>query len=121
MDVVYVTGNSTGISNYDDHDVAKAYLPISEWLGCLSNATYVVTNSFHCCVFATHFNRRLGVIMLSGEAKGMNSRMETLSEIRENRMTVIEGNRFDDLLNVFAGGGFKPNGGHSGRAFLACL
>ena len=74
LEVVYVTGNSK-IDCYK-----KTYATISEWLCLVDNATYVITNSFHGCVFSLLFNKNFGVVPLTGKSAGMNSRIKTLSK-----------------------------------------
>jgi len=70
--VVYVSGNA-------QHDkYAKTYATIPQWLYLVDHAGYVVTNSFHCGVFSLLFQRRFGIVPLSGEAAGMNSRFDSL-------------------------------------------
>ncbi len=72
LQVVYVTGNGV----LDKRE--KVFATIPEWLSLVDNAEYVVTNSFHCCVFSVLFGRRFGVMKLKGKFAGMNTRMESL-------------------------------------------
>lgn len=72
MEVVYVAGNGT-ISKRK-----QAYLTVPEWIGYVDHAAAVLTNSFHCAVFATQFQKPFGVVPLVGQNAGMNSRMESL-------------------------------------------
>lgn len=72
LEVVYVTGNGV----LDKRE--KRFATIPEWLSLMDNAEYVVTNSFHCCVFSTLFGKKFGVVKLSGKFSGMNTRMESL-------------------------------------------
>ena len=74
LDIVYITGNS----KFDRFK--KLYLTIHEWLYYLDNAAYVVTNSFHCCVFSLLFQKKVIPILLSGKDKKMNSRINELFE-----------------------------------------
>lgn len=75
LEIVYVTGNGK-IDKYE-----KTFATIPEWLSLIDNAEYVVTNSFHCCVFSLIFSKQFGVLPLTKALSGMNSRIETLSEI----------------------------------------
>lgn len=75
LEVVYVTGNGK-IDRYE-----KTFATIPQWLSLIDNAEYVVTNSFHCCVFSLLFEKKFGVVPLTKTLAGMNSRIETLSEI----------------------------------------
>lgn len=75
LQVVYVTGNSV----VDRRE--KWFATIPEWLFLVDHAEYVVTNSFHCCVFSVLFEKRFAVIPLKGAAGGMNARMDSLFEL----------------------------------------
>jgi len=75
LEIVYVTGNGK-IDRYE-----KTFATIPQWLSLIDNAEYVVTNSFHCCVFSLLFEKKFGVVPLTKTLAGMNSRIETLSEI----------------------------------------
>lgn len=72
LDVVYVTGNGV----IDSRE--KFFATIPEWIYLIDNAEYVITNSFHCCVFSSIFNKKFGVAKLKGKAEGMNTRFESL-------------------------------------------
>lgn len=75
LQVVYVTGNSV----VDRRE--KWFATIPEWLSLVDHAEYVVTNSFHCCVFSVLFGKRFGAVPLTGNAAGMNARMDSLFEL----------------------------------------
>lgn len=53
---------------------------IEEWLGLMSEADLVITNSFHCTVFALQFHRKFISIPLSGGFGRMNTRVKELLE-----------------------------------------
>ncbi len=72
LQVVYVTGNGV----LDKRE--KCFATIPQWLSLMDNAEYVVTNSFHCCVFSSLFGKQFGVVKLKGQHSGMNTRMESL-------------------------------------------
>ncbi len=72
LEVVYVTGNGV----LDKRE--KRFATIPEWLSLVDNAEYVVTNSFHCCVFSSLFGTKFGVVRLTGRMAGMNTRLESL-------------------------------------------
>lgn len=74
LDVVYVTGNGV-IDKYD-----KYFATIPEWLYLIDNARYIITNSFHCCVFSTLFEKQYAAVPLTGIHVGMNSRLDSLFE-----------------------------------------
>lgn len=75
LDVQYVTGNAC-IDNFK-----KNFATVSEWLCLVDNAEYVITNSFHCCVFSILFEKKFAAIKLNGLNSGMNSRLESLFEM----------------------------------------
>lgn len=54
----------------------KIFPTIGEWLGCIKNANFVVTNSFHGTIFCLLFNKNFAVIPLIAE--GANTRITTL-------------------------------------------
>ncbi|MCM1028059.1 MAG: polysaccharide pyruvyl transferase family protein [Pseudoflavonifractor sp.] len=51
---------------------------IGQWLALMANASFVITNSFHCAVFAMQFRRRFMAYPVSGPAAKMNDRLTTL-------------------------------------------
>ena len=54
--VVYVTGNNR-------HDkYIKTYAKIHEWIYLLEHAEYIITNSYHCSVFALLFKKKFCII-----------------------------------------------------------
>lgn len=75
LDVVYVIGNGV----LDKRE--KFYATIPEWLCLVDNAEYVVTNSFHCCVFSLVFKKKFACVPLSESMSGMNTRIESLCEM----------------------------------------
>lgn len=78
LKVIFVTANGEIYS-----DLKKEYPTIPEWLYLIDNAEYVITNSFHCCVFCSIFNKKFGVIKLSGILEGLNTRIESLFDLLE--------------------------------------
>lgn len=91
LSVVYVTGNGV-IDKYE-----KFYATIPEWLYLVDNAEYVVTNSFHCCVFSLIFNKRFGAVKLNGRFSGMNTRLDSLFAKYTPEERYIENNDFSAL------------------------
>lgn len=73
--VVYITANSTA------DKIEKTYATVPEWLNYVKNAEFVVTNSFHCCVFSILYGKKFGAIKLDGINSGMNSRLDSLFNI----------------------------------------
>jgi hypothetical protein len=51
---------------------------INQWLSLMANAEYVITNSFHCCVFAMQFRKKFIAYPVTGVAVKMNDRLTTL-------------------------------------------
>lgn len=97
LDVVYVTGNTNANSSFGDSKAQKSFLEIPEWLGLLANAEYVITNSFHCCVFAAHFQRRVGIIELRGSHFGMNARIASLDSLCKSPIIRVSDNDFEKI------------------------
>lgn len=56
----------------------RVFPTISEWLGYIKNAEYVVTNSFHGTVFSILFNKQFIAIPMKGHSSKQNSRLDTL-------------------------------------------
>ena len=117
LGIVYVTGNSSGNCDYADGTAARSYLSIPQWLGALAGAEFVVTNSFHCCVFAAHFNRKVGVIPLNGAAAGMNTRLDALDRTLESPLVRIGDGGFDSMEDAVSAR-FVAGASASGREFL---
>jgi len=75
LDIVYISANA----QYDNYE--KTYATIPEWIYLLEHAEYVVTNSFHCCVFSLIFQKTFGIIKVAGALASMNVRMSSLFEM----------------------------------------
>ncbi len=52
-----------------------------EWLGAIADSAFMITNSFHGCVFSIIMNTPFLALKLGGGAGAMNTRFETLLEI----------------------------------------
>lgn len=59
----------------------KIFPSPTEWLGLIANAKYIITNSYHCCMFSMYFEKKFMALPLTGIFKKMNVRIETLFEI----------------------------------------
>lgn len=70
--VVYVCSQG----RHDIYD--KTYATIGEWLGYLSKADIVITNSFHCVVFSLIYNRQFVSLPLNKGFEKMNGRIKDL-------------------------------------------
>lgn len=75
LEVIYVASQGVG----DD----KSHLSASpeEWIGLISQASYVITNSFHCTVFSIIYNKQFLVLPIVGEWARMNSRTTSLFKL----------------------------------------
>ena len=51
---------------------------VTEWLSNIDNASFVVTDSFHCAVFCILFHKPFIVLANHGPGRGMNERFQTL-------------------------------------------
>jgi len=56
----------------------KKKIPLPEWIGCVANAEFILTNSFHGTVFAILFHRPFITLLLTGTAEAMNERIVSL-------------------------------------------
>jgi hypothetical protein len=82
LEVVYVSGNV----QMDKHK--KVYATIPQWISLIDNAEYIITNSFHGCVFSLIFHKPFIPIMLTGKyVSGMNTRLKSLFELLELKFT----------------------------------
>lgn len=64
----------------NDH-FPKIFPSPTEWLGLIANAGYVITNSYHCCLFSVYFKKPFWALRLTRIFKNMNSRIDTLYSI----------------------------------------
>ena len=95
LEVIYVTGNS----KRDRY--MKTYASIEQWLFLLANAEYVITNSYHCAVFSTIFNKKYGVLLLKGSNESMNTRLDSLWEVFEIEKRILTENNFEALEKLY--------------------
>jgi hypothetical protein len=94
LDYVYVASQGR-VDKYN-----KTYATINEWIDYVRNAEIVITNSFHCVVFALIFNKPFIFIPLSNSYRRMNGRIEELLEIAGLKSQIYYG-KFDDVdLNL---------------------
>ena len=117
LEIVYVPGNMLKRCSFQDDPNKRQYLGLPEWLGFLSQAEYVVTNSFHCCIFALKFRRKLGVVLLNGQDAEMNARIDSLDALSSHAILRVKENCFDVLL-VEKENSFLPNAAEAGIKFL---
>lgn len=96
LEVVYITANG----KWDKKEQFNA--TVTEWLYLIDNAEYVITNSFHCGVFSTIFNKKYGIIPLSGKCLPMNKRFDNLFERANITSRYVNENDFSILENVYS-------------------
>ena len=70
--VIYVCSQG----RYDTYE--KTYATIGEWLGYLSSADLVISNSFHCIAFSLIYNKQFVALPLSKGYEKMNVRINDL-------------------------------------------
>lgn|SRR5690554_577511 len=88
---------------------------VTEWLSYIDNASFVVTDSFHCAVFCILFHKPFLVLPNQSTGKGMNERFSTLlgktnleyrvlsgeensEEILKKLNTPVDWNKIDSIL-----------------------
>jgi hypothetical protein len=72
LEVIYVASQG----QKDKYD--KTYPTIEQWIFLLSNAKYVITNSYHGAIFSIIMNKQFLLLPLSGFFKATNDRFHTL-------------------------------------------
>lgn len=91
LEVVYVTGNGVLSKR------CRYFATIPEWLYLIDNAQYIITNSFHACVFSFLFGKQFCVIPLCGDYLGMNSRFDSFFELTQIQERFIKNYDFSVL------------------------
>lgn len=100
LEIIYVSGNRGYKKvNFSDSQQKKSYLTISEWIYYLKHAEYVITNSFHCCVFSLIYHKKSGVVLLAGTLQKSNDRIISLFRNLKVGLTQIKNNDFNLLLS----------------------
>ncbi|MDR1645149.1 MAG: polysaccharide pyruvyl transferase family protein, partial [Tannerellaceae bacterium] len=75
-----------------DENCWKMYPSIQEWLFLMTNADYVLTNSFHGSIFSIIFNKQFGVYLAEGEASKKNDRIHSLlNSLNLNKRIITAG------------------------------
>ena len=92
LDVVYVASQGQ-LDKYD-----KKYPQIGEWIDYLAKSEFVVTNSFHCTVFALLYKKKIMSIPLVKEYKRMNVRITELLQ-ESNLISSIYRGDIDKIYN----------------------
>lgn len=112
--IVYVA--SQGQEDKFEHTKAN----IHQWISLISNAEYVITNSFHGTVFSLLFGRKFITYPVSGIAVKMNDRIITLLKplgldhhIYKNSISIIEEDiNYDQIHSIM------KNNSDKGRKLL---
>lgn len=96
-------GNPAPLIRISDRDDGKQ-VPAgpAEFLGLIASCKHVVTDSFHCALFATMFEKPLTIVRRSGGSVSMFSRLETLTTMLGTKSKILEEGgklNFDDALN----------------------
>lgn len=76
---------------------------VEDWLSCLSNASFVCTNSFHGTVFSLIFHRPFVTVLLNGPMAGMNERVLSLLDkvgLQDRAVCGDEINRIKRLVQI---------------------
>ena len=56
----------------------RTIVSVTDWLGLIDHAKFIVTDSFHCAVFCILFHKPFVVLPNNSSGKGMNERFATL-------------------------------------------
>lgn len=72
-------------ADFAKEETIKEPIGPREWLGLVKNASFVLTDSFHCTLFAIRFHRQFCVLQrfADGDKRGQNSRIKTLLNMTE--------------------------------------
>lgn len=94
----------------------KNFVSVSDWLSCINNSEYVVTDSFHCVVFCLLFHKKFIVVLNKSRGSGMNERFfsllgktnlmyrcvdvkDALDQVKNKLFTEIDWNDIDLILD----------------------
>ena len=75
-----------------DENCPKIFPTVEEWLGLVSHASYVITNSFLGMAFSIIYHKPFLVFPLVGLMEGMNGRVVDLSKTLSLENRVYDGN-----------------------------
>lgn len=89
LDYVYVPSQNR-MDNFE-----KLFATMGEWIGYLSNADVVITNSFHCTVFSLIYHRPFITLKLNNGYERMNTRVEELLLLSK-----LDSQFIDDDINL---------------------
>lgn len=89
--IVFIISNKSFI--YENNIEKQIIVSPTEWVGLMSEATYVVTDSFHGTAFSINFNRPFTTLV--NPVSNMNTRVMSILEITQLKDRII----FDDGSN----------------------
>ena len=92
LKVIYVA------SGGQNDDYPKTYASIEEWIGYISKAKFVITNSFHCTVFALLHQVPFATVLLNNGYERMNCRVEELLKESELNDRIYRGS-LEEIFN----------------------
>ena len=95
--------NVPGIDSKDDVKKRAVQPPLENWLAGFANCEFVVTDSFHACVFSIIFNKPF--VVIPNIARG-SSRFDTLLETFNQKFRLINSIEKFNLCNEILE---KPN------------
>ena len=95
--------NVPGIDSKDDVKKRTVQPPLEKWLAGFANSEFVVTDSFHACVFSIIFNKPF--VVIPNIARG-SSRFDTLLETFNQKFRLINSMENFKLCNEILE---KPN------------
>jgi hypothetical protein len=93
LDIVYITANGRSGGR------RKFYAAVPQWLYLIDHAEYVITNSFHGSLFSVLFQKRFGVISLTGKYLELNGRCDSLFELLKIKKRFIKNPGDMDVLD----------------------
>ena len=79
---------------------ATGKVPVGEWLSLVSNANFVVTNSFHGTVFAVLFHKPFIAIPVEGSLSGMNERIESFLSLLQLGARMVSVRDINAIENI---------------------
>ena len=97
--IIFIFNNETIV--YENGNEQKIIIGPSEWVGLISDAEYVVTDSFHGTAFSINFNKPFTTLV--NPVSNMNSRVMSILEITrlKDRIIYDDGkNRMPDSLII---------------------
>lgn len=98
LQVTYVTGHIGNMIHYSLSDRNESSVSPERFLTLLSQAKYVVTNSFHATVLSIIFQKQFYTVSQGGAESAYNSRIYNL--LRDYKLEDRIKEKFDDLTEI---------------------